>query len=121
MNQTILRLVEVSDELLQLLKSLTFADNEQRDEDIVKIEHLLKEREGAIASIDSPAKTAEELIAARKIVEMNKEIVAHLQRLKAKIKIDIDKMSLKKKMNRKYENPYDMTTTEGAFIDKRDR
>ncbi|MFC0559295.1 hypothetical protein [Halalkalibacter alkalisediminis] len=120
MNQTIHRLVQVSDELLQLLKTLTLADNEQRDEEISKVEKLLEERGAAIAAIDSPAKTAEELAAAKTLVQMNKEIVVNLQRLKAKLKIDMDKMALKKKMNRKYDHPYDMTTNEGAFIDKRD-
>ena len=118
MNQSILRLEEVSDKLLQLLKSVSFAD-EQREQDITKIEELLTEREGIIASIDSPAKTAEELAAAKSLVQMNKEIIANLDLLKGKVKLDIDKMTLKKKMNRKYDNPYDMTTNEGAFIDKR--
>jgi flagellar protein FliT len=119
MNPTILSLTEVSNELLLLLKSMGASDIDTRDKDILRIEKLLNDREAIIASIDSPATSAEEIKIAKNLVQINTEIEANLERVKVQIKSDIDNMLLKKKINRKYDNPYNLTTNEGVFIDKR--
>jgi flagellar protein FliT len=119
MNPTILRLMEVSNELLLLLKSMGTANIDTRDKDILRVEKLLNDREAIIASIDSPATTAEEIKAAKNLIQINTEIEANLERIKEQVKSDIDNMLLKKKINRKYDNPYNLITNEGVFIDKR--
>ncbi|MDT8858772.1 hypothetical protein N0O92_00925 [Alkalihalobacillus sp. MEB130] len=121
MNPTFIQLYQISRELLDVLNSMTSCDLDQRDEEIEKVERLLAERGKMIRLLDSPAKGEEELKFANNLVHLNNEIEQKLELIKGHIKSEMDKMKAKKKVNRKYDNPYEMTTNEGAFIDKRSK
>ncbi|MBP3950030.1 hypothetical protein [Bacillus suaedae] len=119
MDRNWLQLVDVSERLLDQLNRFPKVDGDEREVAFTTIESLLAEREQFITLIQSPAVTEEEKQVGNHLLKLNRDIEQGLARLTNQLKLDIDRMKHKKKINRKYDNPYDVGTNEGAFIDKR--
>lgn len=112
-------LIEVSEVLLAHIQKDLPKNPDERDEFIEKIGVLLGERQKIIdelinfEGIDIAQQQKE------KIVAFNQKIENRLKTLQLQIRRDINIFRDKKVKNKKYDNPYDGPTLEGAFIDKR--
>ncbi|WP_088104271.1 hypothetical protein [Halalkalibacter urbisdiaboli] len=105
-----------------LLSHLTLSlpsNIEDRESYINEVERLLTLREEAIQSINRPAETEDERTIASEILTLNQQVESKLKSDSILLKRDIDQMNYKKKVNKRYDNPYDAPMNEGAFIDKR--
>lgn len=119
MTATIKPLMVLTKELFDHLETKLPVDIEGRDRYIERVEHLLESREAVIKAIDHPPNTDEEKVLVSKINDINQGIEKRLNALMINMKNDIYQIHVKKRNNKKYDNPYDGPTNEGAFIDKR--
>lgn len=102
-------------ELLQPLPK----EDDQRDRFIDEVEKLLMDRQAHIKNLRQQLLSEEDKEKGKVIVALNQVIEQRLNELQNQIKTDINNFKLKQKQNRKYDNPYDGPTLEGAFFDKR--
>lgn len=119
MSSVVKELHFTSQKLVEHLKKPFPKEDNKRDEFIEEIEQILKTRQSIIDKISSFQPSVEEKKLGLEIVKMNKVIEERLSFVQQKIKKDINIFKDKKLKNKKYDNPYDGPTLEGAFIDKR--
>lgn len=118
MNDPIYRLHDLTKELIDHLDKGLPSKIEGRDIFLDKLDQLLEWREKAIQDLH-PTNTDKEKDYAKNIIKLNAEIEKKLQFIMNQIRTDIQQMSYKKKMNKKYDNLYVVQSNEGSFIDKR--
>ncbi|MDE5414053.1 flagellar protein [Alkalihalobacterium chitinilyticum] len=119
MNSVVEDLFTVTEKLHSLLLQPLPKEDDQRDGYIDEVEKLLSERQALIPALGRVTLTAEDKEKGRELVALNQEIEQRLADKQKQIKTDINNFKLKQKQNRKYDNPYDGPTLEGAFFDKR--
>ena len=105
---------EATNELIQVLQQ----DEGDRDARIEQIQVLLNQREDLLKSIQPPFSEPEEALG-KQLVQLNQQVEQLLQKQKREIQQDMKKLSLQKKSNQKYTNPYESLATDGVFYDKR--
>ncbi|WP_209121459.1 flagellar protein [Alkalihalobacillus sp. BA299] len=94
-------------------------ENDARDNFIEVVEKLLAERQALISKLGQVSMTEKDRDKGREIVALNQVIEKKLATFQMQIQTDINNFKMRKKQNRKYDNPYDGPTLEGAFFDKR--
>jgi len=111
----VLPVFEWTVKLVELLENGTVQD---RDEKIRQINDYLEKRETAMANLVPPYTDEERKLGIR-IVELNKQLTALLEREKSSIQQDLKTLFAKKASNQRYVNPYQSLMTGGVFYDKR--
>ncbi|OIJ22382.1 hypothetical protein BKP45_07030 [Anaerobacillus alkalidiazotrophicus] len=102
-----------------LLSHLNLAlPKDETDYYIQQLENLLATREELIKGVKE-AQTAEEKHLGDKIIKDNKKINQLLVQKTQQLKREINLFNTKKKHNQRYENPYQDTSVDGIFIDKK--
>lgn len=112
-------LIEASETLLAHIQNDLPKNPDARDEFIDKIEVLLGDRQKIIDELIKRKVKSEDPQLNQKIISLNQMIDQRLKALQLQIRRDINIFRDKKVKNRKYDNPYEGPTLEGAFIDKR--
>ncbi|WNS75076.1 flagellar protein FliT [Bacillus sp. DTU_2020_1000418_1_SI_GHA_SEK_038] len=107
------KIIEVT---LQLINTLQ--DEVDRDEKIMKVDHLLEKREGLLKQLESPY-SQEEMAAGKQVIELSKQLKELLLKEKLSIQHDIKTFNQKKETSSKYIHSYESISTDGIFYDKR--
>ncbi|MBM7714206.1 flagellar protein FliT [Bacillus thermophilus] len=111
--QECLRLTE------ELLVILRHPNSTERDRLIHKIEETLTRRENLLPQIKPPF-SEEDLIAGKKLVDLNNELSFLLESVNSHILRELNELELKKTSASRYANPYGSASQlDGAFYDKR--
>jgi len=113
---TVKLLYECSLNLLKLLQEVPSKDH--REEYIEKINLLLDQREQYIKLLpDEYNKEEKEL--GKRIIPINAQIQVRLDQFYQEIEQDIKLFNKSKVVSKKYQNPYESTTGDGMYFDKR--
>ena len=102
----------------QLLAVLEPSSKDKRDETIVQVHELLRQRDEALANI-SPPFFAEETVIGRNTVALNQRLTRLMETEKTAIQRDLKQLSMKKESSDKYVNPYQDVMGDGMFYDKK--
>ncbi|MGJ9384776.1 flagellar protein [Salipaludibacillus sp. CF4.18] len=95
----------------------TMPKDEGREEYIEVIENYLGERQPLMDKVSQPSGAEEEF--ANDVVKMNKEINLKMVAIQAEIRMDLNRLKMRKQTGKKYENPYDGPTSDGIFFDSK--
>ncbi|KMK77436.1 flagellar protein FliT [Alkalihalobacillus pseudalcaliphilus] len=117
---TFLELIQVTELLVHKVRNPLSDDVDARESQIAEMEKLLKERELLIANLDHDVKDQVSIERKQQLMQLSQEMELGLERNRDQIKRNINQMKQKKKLNRKYDNPYTAPTQEGIFFDKRE-
>lgn len=109
------KLIDITESLLSISAS---TNPKERDEQIQKIESLLNEREQLMKALQPPF-SKEEKEKGQKLLELNQKLQSQLESLKMQIKKDIIGIKTTKNSAKNYINPYQHSTIDGMFYDKR--
>ncbi|CAM4137043.1 hypothetical protein [Lederbergia lenta] len=108
--------VLISEQLLEQAKTV---NDQERDEQIKRIEELLQQREEVLPHIHGPF-TPEEMTIGKHLLQINIELDALLTNIQMTIQKDMNQLEKKKTSATRYANPYaSMQELDGAFYDKR--
>ncbi|WP_051475451.1 flagellar protein FliT [Metabacillus halosaccharovorans] len=110
------RVYSLTKELYTLTKNPS--DKEKRDEVIDKLTSLLDEREELIQEIKPPYLKEDEPYI-KGILGMNKQIDKQLISIQKQVQFDRAQLKKTKESTNHYINPYQHTSTDGMFYDKR--
>lgn len=102
----------------QLLVVLEQSSKEKREETIVQVNELLRQRDEVLANIAPPFSDDDALIG-RSTVELNKKLAVLMKTEKNAIQRDLKQLSMKKESSDKYVNPYQDVMGDGMFYDKK--
>ncbi|MFJ8246256.1 flagellar protein FliT [Peribacillus asahii] len=105
---------EATNELIQVLQQ----GEGDRDVRIEQIQVLLNQRDELLKFIQPPFSESEQALG-RQLVQLNQQVDQLLQKQKRAIQQDMKQLSLQKKSNQTYTNPYESLATDGVFYDKR--
>ncbi|MCT2537271.1 flagellar protein FliT [Aquibacillus koreensis] len=111
------RMKKLHEVTIRLHEAVAKDSEDQREEKIEKINHLLQEREEILKEVKPPYTDAEKQIG-RHLLPINQEIDDKLQSVFFEIKKDMATMKKKKSSNTKYTNPYkNLSNYDGMFLD----
>lgn len=91
--------------------------DEGREEYIEVIENYLGERQPLMDKLSKPEGNEKELT--NDMVNMNKEINVKMVAIQGEIRMDLNRLKMRKQTGKKYENPYDGPTSDGIFFDSK--
>ncbi|MBP2241999.1 flagellar protein FliT [Cytobacillus eiseniae] len=103
---------------LQLLELLTTSLEIDREENIIKINRLLDQREVLMESIHPPF-SEEDMKIGQQLLQLNMQVNNLLVSKKQEIQRDMKELDAKKKSSNKYVNPYGNFSIDGMFYDKK--
>ncbi|MED4402781.1 flagellar protein FliT [Metabacillus fastidiosus] len=107
---------DLTEKLFHLVENEVKA--EDRDELIEEISSLLDEREDLLKDVVPPF-TEEEQLKGKQIVLWNERINSEFIKIKAEVQKSISNLKKTKTTTQKYVNPYQNTSLDGMFYDKR--
>ncbi|USK33592.1 flagellar protein FliT [Bacillus sp. F19] len=93
-------------------------DKDMRDSHIVNIQEWIEQRDSLINQLKPPYNHEEKQLG-KEITEWNAIIHDKLNLLKQEIINDITYLKVQKASNQKYANPYQCTSVDGMYYDKR--
>ncbi|TMW72384.1 hypothetical protein [Alteribacter natronophilus] len=94
-------------------------DDDEREVYIETLADLLHEREEVLAGMQGTVAPGEEEALLRQAIVLNGEIEGRLKEDLADIKIEMNRLKVKRETGRRYENPYTAAQVDGAFFDRR--
>lgn len=104
-------------QLFQLVDEGVKDDNE-REAFIKELEQLLEQREEVLKKIDREPTDGEKQLL-KQMVEWNEKMAPKLEREMYAVNREMRNLKKKKVTSKRYDNPYDYTPLDGAFIDKK--
>ncbi|HHY20948.1 MAG TPA: hypothetical protein GX525_03495 [Bacilli bacterium] len=96
------------------------ADEAKQDDYIENITDLINERQQLVDCVREMAEiTASEQQVLEEVLKLDKVIEQKLLEVQKKIGTDLSNLKVKKQKGKQYENPYNNSTVDGVFFDKR--
>ncbi|QOY37007.1 hypothetical protein AWH56_005000 [Anaerobacillus isosaccharinicus] len=109
---------QINSDILTHLKKGLPKEEADKDDYIEALNRFLGIREELIKVVKK-AQTDHEKQLGEKIIKDNELINELLSQKSQQLKREINQFNIKKKNNQQYDNPYQDTTTDGIFIDKK--
>lgn len=118
MLELLLKIDQINNDLLNHLKNDLPKEDDEKSEYIKGVDLLIGVRERLIKDVKK-AQTDQEKQLGDKIIKDNELINELLSQKSQQLKREINQFNMKKKNNQQYDNPYQDTTIDGIFIDKK--
>lgn len=95
-------------------------DEAKQDDYIENITDLISERQQLVDCVRTMKEMTEsELQVLEEVLKLDKAIEQKFLEVQKKIGTDLSNLKIKKQKGQQYENPYNSSTTDGVFFDKR--